>query len=442
VAVARRRPAARPAAPALIAAAIALLAAGVTAAPAAAGWAAPRQIDPPVGLDINPAQIGFSADGGAAISFGVQDEDNPADSIADLVQRAAAGGLSGPRQIPSAQTALALAFAGSTLELLTGTSPAGATCCSSAQVVPVAAGGGFGRPRTVLTGLSGATLGRLITLPGGRLLAAIATGEGVWVTQSSGGTAFAPAGRLTAASDRPQALAVTAMPSGQSVVAWTATGAGATDTGPRQVFAATGSPARAPRGRTAVLTVAGGHQVNELAVAPGPRVPTVAWIDSWFDSQGAYHARPIVTDLERKLRPHPFPDTAPASGLSFAGDAKGDQVIAWQGCASTGSCSAFAALRRAGHNYGTPIRLGPIDASQTPAATISAAGEALVGWIDGGMVRVADDRGSSSSFGASRVVSHTNLASDLALSFGPGEAIAAWTQGTLAQSVDAAVYKP
>jgi hypothetical protein len=419
---------------------VVLVAAGLVASPALAGWSAPRQIDPQVGLDITPAQIGFSAGGGAAISFGVQDEDNPADSVADVVERTAAGRLTGPQQIPSAQAALAAAFDGPTLQLLTGAAPAGVTCCSSAQVVPLAAGGGFARAHTILSGLSGATLGRLVALPGGRLLAAIATAEGVWVAQSGGGTGFAPARRLTGANDRPEALAASVLPGGQSVVAWTAAGANPGAAGPRQVFTATGSPAYAPRGRTAVVTVPTGHELDELALAPGPGLATAAWIESWFDSQGVYHSRTVVADLRRRLRTHPFPDAASTSGLSLAGDAKGDQVIAWQACETTGACSAFAALRRAGHTYGPPVRLGPIDSSQAPAATVSAGGEALVGWIAGGAVHIANHRRPGSSFGAARVVSRTSLASDLALAFGPGEAIAAWTQGTLSQSVDEAVF--
>ena len=153
------------AAVALAAAALAAVAAGMLAAPALAGWSAPSPVDPPMALDIAPAQIDFSAGGAAAISFGVQDEDDPADSVAQVVERGAGGGLSGRYAVPSAQAALALAFDGPTLELLTGASPTASTCCDLAAVLPLSAGGTFERPRTLVGGLAGAALGRLVPLP-------------------------------------------------------------------------------------------------------------------------------------------------------------------------------------------------------------------------------------------------------------------------------------
>ena len=118
-------------------------------------------------------------------------------------------------------------------------------------------------------------------------------------------------------------------------------------------------------------------------------------------------------------------------------------MISWEACSSWGSCSVLAAWRRAGHRFGTPVRLDPVDPSQAPVATISRGGEGLVGWIAGGKVYVAEGRGAAPRFGAARVISAgTGPASGLARSFGPGrEAIAAWTQGAGAETVVVAVYR-
>lgn len=439
----RWRDLARPAALAAAAAVLAAALAGSLPARALAGWSAPAPIAPSAALDILPAQIGFAPTGGAALSFGVQDEDDPANSIADVVERSAAGGLSPARVVPSAQAVLGLAFDGPTLELLTGTSPVGDACCSAAQVVPLGRGGAFHRSTTLVGDLTGAALGRLVTLRGGSLLAAIASEAGVWAAQSRRSGHFARARELTAPGDRPQSLAASALPGGAGIVAWTATSSGDPEAGPRQVFAAIGSLLSGPRRRSTIVTVPAGHEVQELALASGPGVPTVAWIESWFDRHGGYHAEPVAVDLSRRRQTHPFPDGAEvADGLSIAGDPRGDQVIAWQECTSAGSCSVRAALRAAGSRYGAPVRLGAIDATEAPVATISTSGEALVGWIAGGQVHVAEHRGSGSRFGAARIFPDGGLASDLALSFGPGrEAIAAWTQGIAAPQVVEALYR-
>jgi hypothetical protein len=102
----------------------------------------------------------------------------------------------------------------------------------------------------------------------------------------------------------------------------------------------------------------------------------------------------------------------------------------------------MAALRSAGGRFGRAARLGPIDASGGPKVTIAPSGEALVGWIERGHVVIADRRPGARALGAGRVVSRTNLAAALALAFGPGgEALAAWTQATLAPAVVGAVYR-
>jgi hypothetical protein len=325
------------------------------------------------------------------------------------------------------------------LELLTGTSPAGWACCSSVRVLAGGAGGRFGAPRTLVSGLTGATIGRLLTLTDGRMLAAIATDRGVWVSQSAGGDRFGAAHRLTAAGDRPQSLAATGLPDDHSAVAWTA-GSGSVAS---RIFVAVGSRLKGPSGRRAAVSVPAGHQIDELDLAASGSTPTVAWIESWLDGAGRLHSEPVAADLTRVVRPHLFSaEGEQASRVALAADARGDQMIAWSACASSGSCSVMAALRVAGGRFRRAIRLGPSDASGGPQVAIAPSGEALVGWIERRQVVVADRRPGARALAAGKVISRTNLAANLALAFGPGgEALAAWTQATLAPAVVGAVYR-
>jgi hypothetical protein len=369
-----------------------------------------------------PARAAFSHNGQPAVAFGVEDANNPADSEAFATPAAR---RTGPRAVPGAEEVLDLAFDGRRLELLTGAAPGGATCCASARVQPLT-----GRSQTIVTGLSGAAAGRLLALPGGRLLAAIATAEGVWVAQSSGGARFATTHRLTASGTAPESLAVASSSHAATAVAWTEGAA-------RGIILARGSANQAPRGNRSVLSVAPGHQIAELGLAPGP---TAAWIESWFDRAGAYHSQVAVAEITPRPRARQFPIPGRlASGLSLAGDARGDQVIAWSACDPLGACTVRAATRTAGKRFGSPAMLGAIDPGQAPAAAIAPSGKALVGWIAGGSVLAAAHTRTARRFGPPHVVSATSYAADLTIAFGPHEAaLAAWTQGTLAPSVMAA----
>ena len=73
---------------------------------------------------------------------------------------------------------------------------------------------------------------------------------------------------------------------------------------------------------------------------------------------------------------------------------------------------------------------------------IAPTGEALVGWINRGHVLAAQARPGATRFGSRHTVSATNFAADLVLAFGPArQALAVWTQGTLAQTLTAAAFK-
>jgi len=454
---------------------------GVTATAASAGWSQPIRFAGPFPVDILPAQISFSGGGAAAVAYTLQDAGETAVSSSSLVVvRPSPGRPGSPRAVPAALQVLNLGFAGS-LTLLTGTSPSGESCCTAVQLVRLQ-GGRLTAPQTLLSGLTGGTLARFITVDRRRALAVVATGRGVWVTQSGPLGRFPPVRRLTAPGDRPLTLAAASLSGDRTVVAWAAASA------PRTIFVATGSRLRGPRRRRAAIVVRSGHDVDELAVVRGPSQPTIAWIEEWFH-RGGYRSQPVVEDLVAHPEAHPFPIGAQdASGLAFAADGRGDQVISWEQCGAAGVCDVIAASRPAQGRFGVPQNLGSIDPSQSPAVTISPRGEALVGWIHLGQVLVAasarspvaalrsprlttrasssppagppapaPSRSPSSSrsttsasspppparFGSPAAISRTSLASDLSLAFGPtGEALAVWTQGIVAPTLQGAVYRP
>ena len=413
------------------------------AAPAAgAGWGAPFRLAQPQTTDLTPARIAFSSSGEAAVAFGTQDEDNPSVSAAFVAVRSASGQLSAPRPIPGAEQVLGLAFSGPALELLTGTAASGLTCCDSVGVVRLG-GGRFGPTQTLVSKLSGAALGSLAGLPQVRLLAAVATAHGVWAAQSSPGGRFVATRTLSASAAMPVTLAVSSPASGQTTLAWTASTGNFGDSGPNRIFASSGTTLTAPHGSHVALTVGSGHQIDELGLAPAAAGATAGWIESWLDRNGAYHAQVMLSDLRARARPAAFPVSGRlAAGLTVVGDPGGDQLVAWKACDPTPACTVHALLRRAGQPFGVPQRLGTIDAYQDPAAAISPSGTALVGWIDGGHVRAAARPLAARAFPAPRLVSSTTYAADLALAFGSeGQALAAWTQGTFAPDLVAAMYR-
>jgi hypothetical protein len=419
------------------------LAIGGVAPPAArAGWSKPFQFAKPGSLDTIPVALAFSPRGAAAAAFGVENVDSPSLSSAFVTSRSPGGAVGGPLQVPGAQQVLALAFDGSSLELLTATSPADLSCCSQAQAVRVGPGGAFARPHTLVTALNGTSLGQLVTLADGQMLVAIATTNGVWAAQSVSGNRFAGVHRLTVSSDLPEALAATSLGGEKSIVAWTVGSGAAGEASPRSIYAAFGSRLSAPRRARALVTLPSTRRIDELAVAARGSVPTLAWIQSWFDNRGNYHTETEAADVSSRPQVRALsPAGQMASGLTFAGDARGDQAIAWKICQGNGSCTLQVSARGAKGTFVQPVSLGSIDASQTPSLSVGPTGEALVGWVRLGHPVAAVSQPARARFGPTRVLSTTTYASDLAVSFGPKhEALAAWTQGTFAPSVVAAAY--
>ena len=429
---------ARSAAVALSALTLALAA----AVPAQAGWNRPQRLAGPYALDVLPAQLAFAPGGQTAIGFGVQNEDHPSTSQAYELTRAPSGRIVKARSIASSRQALDLTYNGKDLSLLTGSASGNALCCSSARLVKVQKG--KPQQRVISTKLVGESVGHLLALPKGRLMSAIATTEGVWVQLAGPRGRPAPARMLTPEPAVPQTLSAALLKGNQTLVAWTAAAAQPAPAPPSGIVVAKGSATRAPHSPHLAVRVAAGDQIDELALGRGRSGATAAWVESFYDAAGLLHSQVSVADLTRSPRATTFAIAGQlASGLSLASNAAGAQLLTWKVCDVSGSCSVDAVARDSGKRFGSPVRLGPADASQPPVAAISSRGVGLVAWVDRGHVMAAARGRGARRFAASREVSATNFAADLTLGFGPtNTALAVWTQGTLDQSVMGAQFKP
>lgn len=437
---------ARPAHVALLAAALAAVlvigvSVGVSPASAKSGWGNPIRFAAPVSSDIRAPLASLSPAGVAAVSYAVGDDDAPSTFTADAAWRRSGGGVSRPYSVPAGKQVLAQTFQGGTLQLLTGGSETTNACCSSVGVIGMQAGGRFARMQPLVSGLAGATAGQLVTF-GRRTLAAIATERGVWVSESNTSARFGKAKRLAGAGSAPQSLAAAALQKGGGVVAWS--GGKTSVIGPRSIFLATGSTTQAPGGSRKILTVPGTDGIDELGVAATKGGATLAWIDSWYDTKGNYRSKAAVADAAHmnKVTSLQVPGVM-ASGLSIGADSRGDQVLSWKTCSWSGTCAVQVAVRTAGKAFGTPFRLGAIDATDVPDSAVAPGGQALVGWVSGGHPTASYLQPKSTRFGPAVRVSTTTFAADLTLAFrASGEAIAVWSQGTFTPEVVGALFSP
>ncbi len=416
--------------------------AGFAAPAAQAGWSKPFEFVKPVSLDLIPSQLAFSDRGVAAAAFGVEDVDTPGVSQGYVTIRSASDAIGAARPIGNARRVVALTYDGPALELLTATSPAAMTCCSAVQAVRLTAGGSLQPPRTLLSGLTGVTEGRLLTLGDGAMLAALGTERGVWVVQSAESNRFGSPHRLTRAGEMPETLAAAGLGGQSTVVAWTAGTGSAGSADPRSIYYSTGSRSGPPRRARTLLTVPVGHRIDELGVARRGSGTTAAWVQSWFDRRGSFHSEVDAAEFtgHPAIRRLSALDQ-PASGLTIAGDASGDQAVAWKSCRGNGSCTAQATVRSPGADFGRAHELGRLDAPQTPAPAVGPRGQVVVGWIRGGHPVASAGSARTGLLGAAQVLSSTVYAHDLTVGFGPSHgALAAWSQGTLNPSVVGAAY--
>jgi hypothetical protein len=408
------------------------------AAPAlAAGWSKPFQFQKPGTLDALAPQLAFAPGGASTAAFGTLQVDVPGSAQAQYSTRTAGGRVGGVRDVPGARRVLALTYDGPQLELLAGTSGTAQDCCSAVEAIRVGSGGAPQRPRRLVGGLTGFTQGNLLTLAGGRMLAAIATERGVWVAQSAKADQFGPQRRVSPNGQVPVSMDAAWLGGGNSVVAWTAGSGNVTGaTVPRQIFVAEGSSSGAPNGAHVAITVPSGHRIDQLSVARSANGATLAWIESWYDSRGAYHSRVEVAEVG----PHPSaralsPDGRIASGLTLVADPVGDQGATWESCTTAGSCTVQGAGRPAGGSFSGAHTLGSIDPTQQPSLAISPGGQLIAGWEQGGHPIA------SVGFGKPQVLSSTTYAYAVTVAYGPKRtALATWDQGTLNPSVVAAAY--
>jgi hypothetical protein len=429
---------------ALAAFALALVVALAVAAPAEAGWEAPFRVAGPYSLDVQPMQAAFAAGGQTALGFNVFNEDRAVTSQGYAAISGKNGRPGSPVRVPDTQEVLDLVFDGTDLNLLIGTSPALRPCCSSARLVKIA-GGKPQRSWLIFPRLTGATVGQLVALPGNRLLSSVATAQAVWTELTGNKGRPAPARLLTPKTAAPQTLGATVLRGNRTVLAWTAAaGPPAPSTaGPAGIMVADGTATSAPRRAHLAVKMSKGRQVDELALGRGSSSGTVAWIESWNDSAGFLHSEPVVADLGGRVHARTFelPGLI-ASGLSFATDPSGAQVLAWKACDLGGSCRVETSVKDAGGRFSAPISLGRIDPAATPAAAVSSKGVGLVGWISGGRVLAAARGRRAPRFAPTRVVSPTTSAMDLTLGFGPSGALAGWSEGTFTETVMGALFKP
>jgi hypothetical protein len=419
----------------LLAASAALL---LAAAPAvAAGWGKPFQFQRPGTLDAIAPQLAFAPGGASTAAFGTRQVDVPGTAQAQYAQRSAGGRVGPVRNVPGARRILAMSYDGPRLELLAGTSGRLQDCCSAVEAITVGPSGRPQRPRRLVPNLAGFTQGALLTLAGGRMMAAVATERGVWVAQSVRSDRFARDRRVSPNRQAPVSMDAAWLGGGDSAVAWSAGSGNVTGaTVPTRIWVANGSATHAPSGAKVAITVPSGHRIDQVALARAHSGATLAWIESWYDKRGAYHARVMVSDIGPHPSPRPLSSSARiASGLSLAGDASGDQGAVWESCTSGGACTVQGAGRPAGGKFSGAKTLGGIDPTQQPSLAIAPSGQLVAGWaLRGHPV-------ASVGFGKPKVLSRTTYAYAVTVAYGPKHvALAAWDQGTLHPSVVAAAY--
>jgi hypothetical protein len=415
------------------------LALGASPAVAASGWGKPFQFQKPGTTDAIAPQLTYGSGGAATAAFGTLDVDTPGSAQAQYAQRTPGGKVGPVRDVPGARRILALSYDGTSPELLAGISGRRQDCCSAVEAIRVGPGGKPQKPRRLVRNLAGFTQGSLLTLAGGRMVAAVATERGVWVSQSSKSDQFAGVHRISPNKAVPVSMDAAWLGGAGSAVAWTA--ASGNYTGaimPTRIWVAQGTASHAPSGAKVKITVPSGHRIDQVALGSGKSGPTVAWIESWYDPMGAYHSRVEVSDIgSGKPSPRPLsPDGRIASGLSLVSDADGDQGAVWESCKVGGTCTVQGAGRPSGSSFSGLKTLGAIDPGQQPSLAMSPSGQLLAGWTRGGHP-VA-----SIGFGKATVLSKTTYAYAVNVAYGPRRtALAAWDQGTLNPSVVAAEYR-
>ena len=286
-----------------------------------------------------------------------------------------------------------MAYLRARLVVLTGSAGSGRTCCDSVAA-QTPGRGALRAGRVIPVGVSGPVEGALVP-DGGRLLAIVASEQGVWASLSApGGDRFGPPRRLSLAGQFVQSLATAPDPSGGVNIVWSARTGSPVAPGPTELLAAHAAPGRAPGSGRPILRVPGGRALDELALAPGA-TPTLAWVQSAYTRAGRFDAGVWTAPLSGG-RLHPSRASSPrviAGGLVAAGGPGTPQVVSWRGCGASGACVAQAILVPAAPAgrvpLGPALTLGRTEPEEQPAAGVSAAGRPVVAWVDDRGVRAS-----------------------------------------------------
>ncbi len=429
---------------ALAALAVAIALGATSEAPAAAKashavWSRPVRLSVPAVQDEVAPQLFVSPAGSVLAAAGWFKADVPSTGAAWLAAVPPSGA---PRVVPHARAVLGAGTFGGVLDLLAATVGHGRTCCGTIELLSLGPHG-FTTPRPLLADAGGRALGALIPAGHG-VLAAFATPGGVWVAQAPPGGRFGPVHRLTRSTEAAQTLSAAPLSGGRTLLAWTAgRQVVSSASAPASVMVAEGTPTRVPGPARTLLTLPAGHAIAELSLLGAPADPGVAWIEDWSTSTGTPVSAVITSSLADPAGQATFPSTGIASGLTAAADPHGDEILAWKSCDAVPVCSVMAVSRRAGGSFGTPARLGTIDAASVPAVALAPRGAAEVGWIAGGRVLVARRSGSTGRFGAPVRLGGYGSAAGLALTATPdGHFVAAWDDGLPQETVLAATFTP
>ncbi|HET9074995.1 MAG TPA: hypothetical protein VFN48_10480 [Solirubrobacteraceae bacterium] len=436
-------------------------------APTAIGrrWTAARRILGPLAADLAAPQVSVGPGGDLLVATGPGNEEAPQQDRAELlsVRPRGLGLVTVTRPLRGIQEVLALGHLGGRAVALEATSPARLACCSEALTQTLGAAS-VGTRMTLADGLEGATTGALIPIGGG-LLAAVDNQAGITVARAvADGRLEAPEALVTG-DPTPAALAATPRGDGGALLAWTAPGAGpqtvtGTTTSPGSSgtasgydqpanrlieVASVGAQGRPGPGRLAVRRPEG-TAVEAIDLAAHGAGATLAWTESPPVPDGAA-ATVLWTDVEPRGGHDPIHRLSSAresaGGVALAGARDGAQVLAWQACAvAAGTCRVRAVLRRPDGAWSRVRDLGADDPGAFPVVAQSPGGQALVGWIAGGRVRLTTAAPGVMGFAPAHVLSAPG-ASGLAVGYGvSGVGAAVWVQGTVAQSVMAARLLP
>lgn len=448
----------------------------------AAPWSHRVQLARPTDADLLPPMIAISPTGNVTVGYGATDESEPQDAYGELVagsggtirtvatatgrRRAStvpAQGALGtrfgkPELIPSAQRVLALGSVGGRLELLTGdgdggsltgdTAPDGVQCCMEIDAQTRVAPGFYGAAQQLVTGLDGGSAATLVPEQSGAL-AVLASGNSIVTAFGSGAKAgFGATSPLATFSGQPPAVAAGTLAGGRALIVWTQPRTALyVPTKGQSVYYAVAPAKGVPGVRRLAFRVPAGRSVSQVAVARHRNVASIAWVESWLDEAGAYHSQVFAADLHsgRAVGKHPVsPKALIATQISFSGGTTKPEVLTWQACAPGGTtCSTQAVLRPHADAWGDAVTLGKLDPGDAPVAGMTSTGAALVAWVGKDGVKVASAAAGMTKFSRPQKLDRSGSAAHLTLVSGPaGTAVAAWTDGLTAQSLQAAFYQP